>query len=608
MNTIKKIVSVVAAFLFGACMFVGCSGETQTKTVYELPYYSGTNVNEITGEPEYNQNLWRRNTDLISGADPFILDNTAQDGYYYLYSTGSTNAFSAYRTKNFTTWESVGQVLTGEDGWSAYWAPEVVAEENADGELTYYLFYSAMPSELAASDKKVMFVATSSSPAGPFEMVDFTDKESSGGNTHTNEGDNSYARYALFDYEALNKALNEACGTDFAVSELPSLIDAHPFVTSDGERYIYFSLEEPRGIVGMKMENWYKIDYSTVTLLTRVGYYSLEDYEKEQAGEYVEKNEYELIGAEVNEGPEMIEHNGKYYLTFSVNGFYDASYSVMQSVGDSPLGPFTKLKDDQNGLFLSADLGSNAMASGTGHHSFFTVGDKLYICYHRHNIVGSIDGGRGICVDEVKWVETEDENGETLDVLYANGPTVTIQPRFDTEAEYVNIAEEGTVTLVSGTMENGSSASYLNDGLLSYNVSVSQEFLDAYVHEATSTTDATYEITFSEAREVRGVMVYGSKYMDRNFSSVRDVEIVAVENGTERTYYIEELPIDDSCVVYNEDELALGNYVIENVVYGSGVYAEFNAINVKSIRFTVTCPEGQESVGVSEIAVLGKRA
>ena len=589
-------------------MFVGCSGETQTKTVYELPYYSGTNVNEITGEPEYNQNLWRRNTDLISGADPFILDNTAQDGYYYLYSTGATNAFSAYRTKNFTTWESVGQVLTGEDGWSAYWAPEVVAEENADGELTYYLFYSAMPSELAASDKKVMFVATSSSPAGPFEMVDFTDKESSGGNTHTNEGDNSYARYALFDYEALNKALNEACGTDFAVSELPSLIDAHPFVTSDGERYIYFSLEEPRGIVGMKMENWYKIDYSTVTLLTRVGYYSLEDYEKEQAGENVEKNEYELIGAEVNEGPEMIEHNGKYYLTFSVNGFYDASYSVMQSVGDSPLGPFTKLKDDQNGLFLSADLGSNAMASGTGHHSFFTVGDKLYICYHRHNIVGSIDGGRGICVDEVNWVEIEDEIGETLDVLYANGPTVTVQPRFDTEAEYVNIAEEGTVTLVSGTMENGSSASYLNDGLLSYNVSVSQEFLDAYVNEATSATNATYEITFSETREVRGFMVYGSKFMDRYFSSVRDVEIVAVNNGTERTYYIEELPIDNSCVVYNEDELALGNYVIENVVYGSGVYAEFNAINVKSIRFTVTRPEGQESVGVSEIAVLGKRA
>lgn len=609
MKKLKKAISVAAAFLFVVCMFAGCSGETQTKTVYELPYYSGTNVNEITGEPEYNQNLWRRNTDLISGADPFILDNTAQDGYYYLYSTGSTNAFSAYRTKNFTTWESVGQVLTGMTDWSSYWAPEVVAEENADGEMTYYLFYSAMPSELAASEGHVMFVATATSPAGPFEMVNFTDEASCGaGNTHTNEEGTSYGQYALFDYEALREALNEKCGTEFAVDELPSLIDAHPFVASNGDKYIYFSLEEPRGIVGMKMNNWYSIDYSTVTLLTRVGYYSLEDYDKEQAGEYVEKNEYELIGAEVNEGPEVIEHDGKYYLTFSVNGFYDASYSVMQAVSDSPLGPFTKLKDDQNGLFLSSDLGSNAMTSGTGHHSFFTVGDKLYICYHRHNIVGSIDGGRGVCVDEVKWIETEDENGEKLDVLYVNGPTVTVQPRFDTEAEYLNIAEEGTVTLISGTLENGSSASYLNDGLLSYNVSVSQEFLEAYVHEATSTTGATYEITFSEAREVRGFMVYGSKYMDSYFSSVRDVEIVTEENGTERTYYIEELPIDDSCIVYNEDELDLGNYVIENIVYGSGVYAEFNAINVKSIRFTVTFPEGQDRIGVSEIAVLGKRA
>lgn len=609
MKTITKTLSALLALMLGTTLLVGCEGKTQTKTVYELPYYSGTNVNEITGEPEYNQNLWRRNSDLLSGADPFILDNTAQDGYYYLYSTGNSNGFSAYRTKNFTTWEGVGQILEGEDGWSAYWAPEVAAEENADGGMTYYLFYSAMPSELAASDGHVMFVATADSPAGPFEMVDFTDEASCGaGNTHASAGDMSYGKFALFDYEAMCEALNEECGTEFTVSDLPSLIDSHPFVTANGEKYIYFSLEDPRGIVGMKMENWYSIDYSTVTLLTRVGYYSLEDYEKEQAGEYVEKNEYELIGAEVNEGPEVIEHDGKFYLTFSVNGFYDASYSVMQSVGDSPLGPFTKLKDDQNGLFLSADLGGNAMASGTGHHSFFTIGDKLYLCYHRHNIVGSIDGGRGICVDELKWVETEGENGEKLDVLYANGPTVTVQPRFDAEAEYTNIAEEGTVSLVSGTPEDGSSAEFLNDGLLSYNVSVDQAFLDEHVKEAVTTTNATYEIVFDGAREIRGFMVYGSKYTDRYFAAVRDIELVAEENGAEKIYYIEELPIDDSCVVYNEDELALGNYVIENIVYGSGVYAEFNAINVKSIRFTVVLPEGQESVGVSEIAVLGKQA
>ena len=172
MNTIKKVVSVVAALSLSVCLFAGCSGEKQTKTVYELPYYSGTNVDEITGEPEYNQNLWRRNSDLLSGADPFILDNTAQDGYYYLYSTGSSDGLSAYRTKNFTTWEGVGQILEGEDGWTAYWAPEVIAEEK-DGEVTYYLFYSAMPPELAASDDKVMFVATSGIVSSPSVLTLF---------------------------------------------------------------------------------------------------------------------------------------------------------------------------------------------------------------------------------------------------------------------------------------------------------------------------------------------------------------------------------------------------------------------------------------------------
>ena len=290
MKTITKTLSAALALMLGTTLLAGCGEQTQTKTVYELPYYSGTNVDEITGEPEYNQNLWRRNSDLLSGADPFILDNTARDGYYYLYSTGSSDGLSAYRTKNFTTWEGVGQILEGEDGWTAYWAPEVIAEEK-DGEVTYYLFYSAMPPELAASDDKVMFVATSSSPEGPFEMVDFTDETSCAGNLHAGAGSDSYSPYALFEYEALREALNRACGTDFTDSDMPSLIDAHPFVAANGDKYIYFSLETPRGIVGMKMENWYTVDYSSVTLLTRVGYYTLGDYEKEEAGEYVEKEE-----------------------------------------------------------------------------------------------------------------------------------------------------------------------------------------------------------------------------------------------------------------------------------------------------------------------------
>lgn len=71
---------------------------------------------------------------------------------------------------------------------------------------------------------------------------------------------------------------------------------------------------------------------------------------------------------------------------------------------------------------------------------------------------------------------------------------------------------------------------------------------------------------------------------------------------------IEKLEPDDTCIIYNEDELALGNHVVESVVYGSGVYAEFDALKVKNIRFTVKPLDGESDIGLSEIAVIGKRS
>ena len=227
MKKLKKVISVAAAFLFGACMFVGCSGSSQAKTVYELSYYDGTNFDEVTGLSEYNASLWRRNSDTIDiyGADPFVLDNSANDGYYYIYVTGYINGLVGYRTKDFTMIECVGRILTGETNWSAYWAPEVISETDEQGNTTYFLYYSAHPSDYPTSGY-AMFLATSDSPVGPFELVDFTDTESCGGNTHTNAGNTSYGKYALFDYEAMCTALNEEMGTSFTVNNLPSMIDA----------------------------------------------------------------------------------------------------------------------------------------------------------------------------------------------------------------------------------------------------------------------------------------------------------------------------------------------------------------------------------------------
>ena len=66
-----------------------------------------------------------------------------------------------------------------------------------------------------------------------------------------------------------------------------------------------------------------------------------------------EEGEQRLIAAEaewetrdclVAEGPFMLKHNGKYYLTYSANHFRTPDYAVGYAVADTPLGPFQKFE------------------------------------------------------------------------------------------------------------------------------------------------------------------------------------------------------------------------------------------------------------------------
>ena len=68
----------------------GDSAETVNKIAYELPYYDGTYRQELDDmdKPQYNKELWRRGELSIDGADPLVLDDTANTGYYYAYVTG----------------------------------------------------------------------------------------------------------------------------------------------------------------------------------------------------------------------------------------------------------------------------------------------------------------------------------------------------------------------------------------------------------------------------------------------------------------------------------------------------------------------------------------
>lgn len=304
----------------------------------------------------------------------------------------------------------------------------------------------------------------------------------------------------------------------------------------------------------------------------------------------------------------MYKHNGKYYLTFSIGNYTESSYGVMQAVADSPMGPFRKLSDGENGMILSNDLGENHAVGGPGHHSFFTVNidgeEKLMIAYHAHtNLYTYAD--RAVRFDEVKWVTVEGEDGEQLDVMHVNGPTVTTQPAFGIGKEYGDVSGAmETIELVRGELAEGSSADSMIDGLFSAFIRSSREFEEKYVRETSIVQTSTFEVTLESPRELRGIMFYNSNSDETAFGSVKNIAFICEENGKEKVYVIPELKYSYDCNhIFNE---VSENYYI---IFGGGCYAEFASLsNVKAIRFTVEVPEGKESVGVAEVALVGRIA
>jgi hypothetical protein len=96
-------------------------------------------------------------------------------------------------------------------------------------------------------------------------------------------------------------------------------------------------------------------------------------------------------------------------------------------------------------------------------------------------------------------------------------------------------------------------------------------------------------------------MVYNSKLEDQAFINISRMEFVCEEDGREVIRYIED-------VKFHEDGYKANDYdgAIYYVVPGAAAYAEFDELNVKSIRITVEVPNGQETVGISEVRILGK--
>ena len=182
-------------------------------------------------------------------------------------------------------------------------------------------------------------------------------------------------------------------------------IDGHFFVDDDGTVYLYFVRFERGNVlwVAKMNEDMLSYDESTAKFLFRA------------------EDEWELRSASVVEGPFVLKHNGKYYLTYSANHTRSVDYAVGCAISDSPMGPFQKVA--YNPILKKTDL-----VNGTGHHSFTTSKNgKELVCVYHSRPLAETDCPRVTCIDRAEFVK--DINGGD-DILVIHGPTTDIQTAF----------------------------------------------------------------------------------------------------------------------------------------------------------------------------------
>ncbi len=550
---------------------------------------SGISVPYFDGESEdssYDTSLFYRNDmNTYQAADPGVIyvpesRDPVYGGYFYMYVTGL--GFPVMRSKDLNNWEKVGYSFSPTDeSWcnSHLWAPEVIYNE-ADG--LYYLYHTSSSkvgnadtsysSSSEYQDRLYTGIAVSETPVGPFTQW---------------TGTNALGQKIDVDDPPINLRTGMDLSYDFGA------IDPNPFFDEDGTLYLYFTAHRtPTGsrtkneIWGMKMIDMVTPDYSTVVQLTEPGKYTVggEDFPWES----------EKVSS-IDEGPNMIYHNGKYYLTYSPVGFASPYYSVMVAVGDSPLGEFVKVPAEEGNPVVGIEPYYDFMR-GTGHHSFVWAGDELFTVYHAHKDRATGAGNpRGIATDRMFF-----EYNETLgfDMLYCNGPTYSVQPLPEMVSGYTNIAGEATVKASNAIDE--STVKYLTDGRF-----VMHDYDEEKEFSAKDST--TIDLVYEKPVYVTAVMVYNSYNYDNAFASVEYIELELSDPVYgEQTVRFSDIP-------FSED------FVREDLHYmrpGGSSYVEFDPLWVKAVhikisdKLTYTDYDGNKTntVSVSDVVVLGKRS
>ena len=291
--------------------------------------------------------------------DPFIL---VENDAYHLFATGGPVGFNVWHSGDLVSFDK--QKALKKVDWASgdYWAPEVFPVGDR-----YVMLFTARMRENGSLRTGIAF---SSTPEGPYEdplgkpLMDFGYATIDATLTWDEEG-KPYLIYV------------RDCSENM--------------VSGHGESHIY----------GVPLANdLLSVEGEPVLLLKPEG-----DWETKSADPLW------------NEGPSVVHRNGKYYLFYSVNGYFMKEYSVCAAVADAPLGPYQK--QENNPLLYPVENGEMVTVSGPGHNAFFTVGEELFTAYHTHTYPQAPSGNRQLCVDRAGF--------HADGTAFINGPTLAPQ-------------------------------------------------------------------------------------------------------------------------------------------------------------------------------------
>ena len=546
-------------------------------------------------------------------ADPSVV-YCKEDGYYYMYGTYDTAQgtdkwrISCFRSSDFIKWEQLDYAFYGPTSststyesvikdsgvmteaefnnyksttWIKYgnlWAPSVFYDETTK----QYIMYSS--GQTREDGGYALFIATSKNPAGPFIQWKGTIK---GG---TYQDGTTFATKTI-DYATKIFDFRGAKDNFGRIYDDIDAIDAEPFIDpKTGDKYLFFvsarngTTRPTNDIFGIKMIDWFTPDMSTLTLLAKPNYKKVTDTTPIFNDE-----------GEINEGPCVLynEKNGYYYLTFTVNGYMDKEYCVKQAIATSPLGVYDKITNDKGGRIISCQNNWTHRA-GTGHHTFITVGNELFIVCPMHKVptyTGSKWRSRVITIERTVWVT----NSDGLLVLNSSGPTMDYTLRPDIYTGYTNLVSKATIGY--NQAENGANTVYLADGTVKViNKGDIAEF-------NAKKEQLVLSLGFDECITLKGLMITNSADKYKAFDKISKIEIEYFKNGVICKAVIGEVLFDF------EKNLVLDDYLQSYLVPGCNSTAIFNEIqNVRNIKIYIEPQVGDNITGLSvaEIAVIGK--